>query len=462
MTGLSPLPSPLPFAFCPLPLFCCLVADPARPPIPGVLESVARLCSPRVEPHGETAVVFDASGLTRVLGPPADIAREVTRLAQEQGQITRVAIAGTSTAAWLLAHARTGPTIVAPGHEATSIASIPLGWLGTLPIKPSGSSLVPISLLAILERWGVRTLGDLAALPRSDVHARLGPLGVRWHQAASGEDTVPLTPAGETVRFVERLELEWPIEGLEPLTFVMGRVCDALAITLENADRGAVEVTTRLHLVTREVHERVLHLPAPMREARVLRTLVLLDIESHPPPAAIDVVEVELAVVRGRIVQGSLLTRALPSPEDLATLIARLGALMGESRIGAPVIVDSHDDRTIAMGEFKPLSKFEVQSSKFEVEHAKLPPVLRRLRIPLAARVVVDHGTPVDVESPGRARTAGRVLACAGPWRSSGRWWRGDRTTWDRDEWDVELADGVYRIARDRKTGGWTVEGLLD
>ena len=77
----------------------------------------------------------------------------------------------------------------------------------------------------------------------------------------------------------------------------------------------------------------------------MLRTLVLLDLESHPPPAAIDVVALELDVAPGLIVQGTLLTRALPSPDDVATLTSRLCALMGDTRVGAPALVDTHDVR---------------------------------------------------------------------------------------------------------------------
>ena len=118
-------------------LLCCVVADPHAPVSAGVLESLARSCSPRVEPHGDTAVVFDASGLTRGTGSPADIAREVTRLAVEQGLVVRVALAGTSTTAWVLAHARAGQTIVEPGQEAVALAQIPLGWVATLPESPA-------------------------------------------------------------------------------------------------------------------------------------------------------------------------------------------------------------------------------------------------------------------------------------------------------------------------------------
>ncbi len=156
----------------------------------------------------------------------------------------------------------------------------------------------------------------------------------------------------ETPGFVDRLELEWPIEGLEPLAFVLARSCERLSMALQRADRGAVAVRTQLRLVTRETHERTLNLPAPMADARILRTLILLDLESHPPPAAIDIVTIELDVSPGPIVQGSLILPTLPTSEELATLVARLTALVGASRVGAPILVDTHDARAIGMETF--------------------------------------------------------------------------------------------------------------
>jgi len=471
--------------------------------VSGMLEAVARACSPRIETYGDDVVVFDASGLQRVLGPPSVIAEEVHRLAFEHGGVVHVALARTTTAAWLLARACPGITVVPRGEEARALSPLPLEALVTLPetgtrhlalvtgdntgtrrsalgtgdntgtrrlavgtsknavrnelLKPSAQCRVP-DLLSILSRWGLRTLGDLARLPRADLHARFGSIGVRWHQAASGEEVTPLVPAVESPRFAERLELEWPVENLEALSFVLARLCDDLSGSLERADRGAVTVTTRLNLVTRVTHERVLNLPAPMRDARVLRTLILLDLESHPPEAAIEMVEIEAGVTPGRILQGSLLTRALPSPENLATLIARLGALMGESRVGAPTLLDTHDERAVAMKEFMITGQGKGQRTK------GLPlPCLRRFRLPIAARVTVEHGAPVRVIPAAHGLAGGSVVASAGPWRTSGHWWALDRTAWDRDEWDVELVDGgVYRLARDRRTGNWEIEGAVD
>jgi hypothetical protein len=55
------------------------------------------------------------------------------------------------------------------------------------------------------------------------------------------------------------------------------------------------------------------------------------------------------------------------------------------------------------------------------------------------------------------------VIHRAGPWRSSGRWWVLDRSNWDRDEWEVELASGgVYRLVRDRISGAWEIDGEID
>jgi len=448
-------------------LIACLVRSPSSPAMPGALEAVARACSPRVVPWRDVAAVFDASGLDRAIGPPARIAAEVTRLSAERGLHVRVGIAGKTTTAWLLAHAQPGISIAMPGREADALAPVPIEALKVMavgPAAPIGLRFAPdLECLEILRRWGLLTLGDLARLSRSDLHARLGPDGIRLHQVASGEDECPLAPVDEVVRFRERCELEWPIDGLEPLAFVVARLCESLEVRLERADRGAIAVTTRLRLVARTSHERTLQVPAPMREARVLRTLILLDLESHPPDAAIDIVEIDLDVAPGNVRAGTLFDLTLPLPEDLATLVARLGALMGETRIGTPVLVETFDARARAIKAIEAINGFTMKPGP---EPARRHPTpgwsLRRLPLPVAARVCVEQGRPVHVTSSARGLPGGSVKQCAGPWRSSGAWWTLDRRTWDRDEWDVELPGGVYRLARDRATGAWSIDAIVD
>jgi protein ImuB len=219
-----------------------------------------------------------------------------------------------------------------------------------------------------------------------------------------------------------------------------------------------------------------------MRDAKVLRTLILLDLEAHPPVGnsesflGIDVVEIELGVTPGRIVQKSLLAHDVPAVEDVATLVARLQALMGELRVGAPVVLDTHDPRKSSLKPFVVPSHSSSASSR---QHLSIRPeacsgraVLRRFRVPMPVRVVTDHGVPVRVvlsekrlvlSEPSRGKSKGEVVNRAGPWRTSGQWWTADRDTWDRDEWDVGLDTGViYRLARDRATDRWEVEGVVD
>jgi protein ImuB len=227
-----------------------------------------------------------------------------------------------------------------------------------------------------------------------------------------------------------------------------------------------------------------------MRDPRVLRTLLLLDLESHPPPAAVDVVTIEIDPAPGRIVQYSLLERPVPSPETLATLMARLGALVGESRCGSPEILDTHrpDGWTMKPVSFADTELVASGFSRKDMASRILPAkagshksdlftgssggshagvgqagglALRRFRPPVAVRVVVEKGRPTRVAIDRRGMPGGVVRQAAGPWRSSGNWWDGQR--WNRDDWDVALEDGaVCRIFQEREGSGWFLEGVYD
>jgi hypothetical protein len=319
---------------------------------PEALLAVAREFSPRLEVCSAREIVLDLLGLERLFGDARTIGDEIRRTAADRDVRVRVAIADTRTAARLLVHHRAGVTVIPNGGEAAALAPLPLALLAI--VANANDPNDPNDLLLTLRRWGVRTLGELAALPPDDVAARLGQEGVAWQRLASGEDPRPLLPAVPEERFEQALDLEWPIEGLEPLSFVLGRLMEPLSWHLERRDRGAAVLHVRLHLVTRTVHERSLQLPAPIRDARTLRTLALLDLESHPPAAAVDRVVVAVDPTPGRVVQFSLLTRPLPSPEQVSTLMARLHALMGEDRCGSPVTIDSWQPGAFAMKPFAP------------------------------------------------------------------------------------------------------------
>ena len=474
------------------------------------LVRLAREFSPRVEVQGEHLVMLDTSGLGNMVGDARAVGDALRRAAADRGLCARVAVATTRMAALLAVQGRAGLTVIPPGLEAASLASLPLGVLKTLAeIQASGASkagqarpplaLPAFALLSTVRRWGLKTLGDLAALPSADLFERLGAGGLMLQRLARGEDDRPLVPDPVEDPLEASVALEWPIEGLEPLSFVLRRLFETLCARLERGRVGAAVLHVRLWLVTREVHARTLQLPAPLRDPRVLRTLVLLDLESHPPSAGIDRVAIVVDPVPTRVLQFSLLERALPSPEQISTLLARLAALMGEGRCGASALVDSHRPGAFEMRPFNPGAGGRGSNPESRIPNRKLQgpliSVLRRFRVPVTARVTVDRGRPVRVATGHRSVDGGRVVMCAGPWRTSGHWWTGrvseagrasrasfesripnpesregtnERYSpyspcWDRDEWDVALTDGgVYRIYRDRGQRSWFVEGVID
>src|SRR4029079_5708370 len=110
---------------------------------------------------------------------------------------------------------RAGLTIIEPGSEAAALSPLPLALLGQLdpaPVnsqQPTPNSQRPtpsrrstlevarweLGIGAVFRQWGMRTLGELAALPSDDLAARLGEDGTAWQRLARGEDPHPLLPS---------------------------------------------------------------------------------------------------------------------------------------------------------------------------------------------------------------------------------------------------------------------------
>src|SRR2546425_8590821 len=220
--------------------------------------ALARDFSPRYERHRDDLVSIDVSGLGRLLGPARAIGEQLQREAAARGLRVHVALAGTRMAALVLVHARPGLTLVEPGEEAEALAPLPIGILEkiapeaeslrsrpreceALPARAPGaparvnrsgaprevrnvSGLLELPELSVFRSWGLKTLGELAALPPADLAARLGPTGLVWQAIARGDDVRPLVPDVPEERFESSIELEWPIDGLEPLSFVLTRL----------------------------------------------------------------------------------------------------------------------------------------------------------------------------------------------------------------------------------------------
>jgi hypothetical protein len=182
---------------------------------------------------------------------------------------------------------------VATGDVAVAVAALPLDTLRILieDDEPSRLARSPragrsehaarmkatVARLDTIRRWGLATLGEMAALPMTDLSERMGT--ARAGAAAAGTRHRYRRRCAGSRRArgsCRSIELEWPIDALEPLSFVLARLLDPLSSALERADRGAAALRLDLRLVDRTTHTRVLQLPAAhARSAKVLRTLLL-------------------------------------------------------------------------------------------------------------------------------------------------------------------------------------------
>jgi protein ImuB len=417
--------------------------SPRPLPEEGALLALAREFTPRVEAPAPTPVLLDLSGLGRLWPSPHELGRALLAAAAARAIEAQAALAFSRAVALTLARARPGLTVVPAGGEAAALAPLPLDLLG-----------LPAERLELLRRWGLRTIGDLARLPAIALAERLGPEGPRLVHLARGEDEGLLVPAPLPERFETTLELDWPVDGLEPLAFLLSRALEPLCASLAARGAKAASLAVELGLVDGTTHARVLKPAAPSGEARTWRTLVLLGLEAHPPRDAIARLTVRAEPTPARPAQFSLLDPALPSPERLAETMARLHAWTAEGRSGSPQLVDSHRPGAFAVSTFAPPA---LPRGRPEAAPRAPRVALRAYRPPRLAHVLTKDGAPAFMSAPG---VRGAVAACAGPWRASGDWWD---VAWSREEWDVALAGGgAFRVFLDRLREEWFVAGELD
>ena len=422
------------------------------------LLEVAERFSPRVEDGGDGTVWADLGGLPSPGGHPEEeertLAAALAAAAERIGLPARVGIAGSRLAARLAALAPGSPTVVPPGGDATFLAPLPLARLAP-----------ELGLGAQLARWGLAAIGDFAALPAAEVAARLGEAGTRLHRLARGLDETPLVPREPPSELREGLELEWPLAALEPFLFVARTALERLCQRLEGSGLGCARLGLALRLEPEGHDERALTLPAPTREAKTLLTLVRLDLERRPPGGAVAAFVFTAWPGTPRAAQLSLFGPPDLSPEQLATTLARLFALLGPGRVGSPRPLDAHRPEGFALLPYAPPPP---PPTAHPAPPARGLLAVRSLRPPLPLEVhTAPDGRPTELrplageETAGRPQLAGRVRIAAGPWQLEEGWWTDHPL--GREYWDVELAGGTLcRLCRDPATGTWHADGIYD
>jgi protein ImuB len=467
----------------------------------------AQSFSPEIEDTAPGTVILNLDGLEPLHGPlpkiASDLKQRVSRLALE----ANVAVAANPDAALLAAHGFPGLTLIPEGREAERLGDLPVDVLLESFFLDVAESA---RWAETFDRWGIRKLRALAALPEVSVSERLGQEGIRLQKLARGAVSRKLRVLEPQAIFSESADLEYPIGLLEPLAFLLNRMLEQVCARLRARALAAQELRLTLELARTQPDScasstspsstspcsntfiRTLRLPTPMLDAKVFLKLLQLDLQAHPPGAPIVKVHLAAEPARPRALQGGLFQPIFPEPEKLELTLARIAGIVGEGRVGSVELLDTHREGAFAVRHFAPveaasqelkakqtgnrkkkdMSLTENDSAwkleeKFEEDAKKKMSIviaLRLFRPPVGASVTLREAKPVHLRCLQREDITGEIVWTAGPWRSSGDW--SEQEGWAREEWDIAIAAGdslvLYRLVQDKLSGNWFVEGMYD
>lgn len=291
-------------------------------------------------------------------------------------------------------------------------------------------------LIAILHKWGVHTLGQLAALAPDQLGARLGPAAVELWEQANGQTTRLLRLVRPTEVFAEEIEFEHEIETTEPLLFVLRRFLEHLTLRLGALYLVAQEIRLRLTFSDKLRYKHCFHIPDPTSSVEILFRLLQAHLETFRAEHPIVAVGLEAQAAQPARQQFHLFEIPLRDPSRLQETLTRLMGLLGRERVGTPLRDDSYRPDAFRIEPFA----WELPFSPNESTPMR-GPALRRLRAEFL---------------PGLEAA---VVTRQGPYLASGDWW--DDKKWARAEWDLELGNGAVCRCQERGDG-WEMEGVYD
>lgn len=408
--------------------------------------------SPRVEDRsGDRAFlcVIDIAGTGGLFGPPELLAQKLLSRMSALRMEACVAVSGNIHTAVAVAKSLSEQSqvqVVPPGEESAALAPLPLGVLD-LDDEQAGT----------LASWGIHTLGMLVGLPEDELIARLGQAGKRLRQLARGEMPHLFQPVEPAFTLAERMDLDSPLEALDALLFVVNLEIEQVIHRASARMLALASVTVELSLESSAIHARTVRPALPTNDRQLWIKLLHLDIEAHPPQAAVLAVALQAEPGSTSKVQLGLFAPQLPEPSRLDVTLARIRAIVGEDNAGRAVLEDTHRPNSFRIEPFT-ISAAKVSSAPA----CALRPALRRLRPAEAVFVTMQAERPIAFIFRSQRHAVERAY---GPWQASGEWW--SATLWGVEEWDLtaRAQDGAMLcccMVRDLLRDQWRMTGLYD
>jgi protein ImuB len=318
-------------------------------------------------------------------------------------------------------------------------------------------------ILAILHKWGIHTLGELAALDKEKVGARLGPEAVQMWERANGRSNRLLKLVRPPESFEENFEFENEIETAEPLLFMLRRFLEQLSLRLSAIYLVAKELNLRITFANKQIYQRLFKIPEPTNDIDLLFRMLHTHLENFKSGYPITAVALTAQPSKPPKQQFGLFETTLRNPYQLSETLARLTALLGTDRVGTPVLEETHRPDAFRMEPFSwhgfqahPIGS-RLRTMATACQEMPMPhPALRRFRPAVSASVFLSENIPAHVRS---ANLNGKIVRQRGPYLLSGNWW--DEKSWARAEWDLQLKNGeLVRVHESERT--WKVDGVYD
>jgi protein ImuB len=339
-------------------------------------------------------------------------------------------------------------------------------------------------LVSLLQRLGLRTLGDLADLPADAVEQRLGAYGAAVRRRARGEDPALFAARTPPPELDAQVSFEDPLDSVEAITFSVRRTAERFVAQLAHrqlvatgvrveAESDGVVCSSRVWLHPRHFGPRDLvdRVHWQLQSADVGGSLRARK-DSGAVRAPIDRVRfvpevVEPAAAHGEALWGS-------ANDDLVERgVARVQGMIGFDAVLRPVLQGGRSPA--ARQALVPWGEREVDLRPLDRPwpgRVPGPAPVRVFAAPLAAEVLDDAGRDVSVTDrgavtgePRRFRVGDGVLpwqpvtAWAGPWPTDENWWSDGAGRSAR--FQVIGADGRAWLLL-RAPDGWSLEAAYD
>lgn len=388
-------------------------------------------------------LLLDQSGTETLFGDARKYAHAIREALDDLEFPSNVAVAPNAEATLVLARSYSGVTQVSDKEVQAKLAPLPLSMLS-----------MEAPTLATLSRWGIRNLGELAALPGTALISRIGQQAKRLQRLACGREEHLLVPEVSSLVLSEQVELDNPLESLEPLLFIFSPMLETLLRQAINHAYALRSVTVTLELEKAAPHQLYVRPAVPVQSKELLLKLLNLKLQADPPAAGILAVTLTAEPGMPQIAQRGLFQSQFPEPDKLDLLVARLKAIVGEHNVGSPVLSNSFCDDEFQIAEFQPSAAGKRSSTSIAPRAA-----LRRLRPAQQVKVVCQDAVPLILFWKGERFELSTV---SGPWQSSGYWWDGRR--WQANDWDaiVSQPPQALRLRHEPEAGTWYVAGQYD